>query len=452
MPVADDTVVHVVGAGLAGSEAAWQLAERRGISVVLHEMRPNLMTQAHVTSNFAELVCSNSFRSSDVNSAVGLMHEELRRMGSLIMACADISRVPAGGALAVDRELFSGKVTDCIVNHPMIHISYEEVNKIPDDWRHVIIATGPLTSESLATCIQEMTGKEHLSFFDAISPVIFADSLNYSTVWMQSRYDKGDTEEDRKAYINCPLTEVEYNNFIDALLSARVKEFHEWENTACFEGCLPIEVMASRGRDTLRYGPMKPVGLRNPHANGQRPYAVVQLRMENKLGNLYNMVGFQTKMLYSEQERVFRMIPGLEEASFSRLGGIHRNTFIDSPALLEDDFTLASRPGVRFAGQITGVEGYIESTAIGLLVAHFTADSILGIPSSHPDACTATGSLLRHVTVLNHSGKNFQPMNVNFGLFPELDLTVHGRKGKKDRGIMYSNRALERIVSFPYTL
>jgi methylenetetrahydrofolate--tRNA-(uracil-5-)-methyltransferase len=421
------SVIHIIGGGLAGSEAAWQAAAL-GARVVLHEMRPVRGTDAHQTDGLAELVCSNSLRSDDwENNAVGLLHEEMRRAGSLVLRAADAHRLPAGGALAVDRHGFSAEITAAIENHPNIEIRREEIGAPPDDWQSVIIATGPLTAPALSNTIRELTDEDALSFFDAIAPIVHKESIDFSTVWMQSRYDKGDGAD----YVNCPMNEEEYRAFIAALLAGEKTEFKEWEtSTPYFEGCLPIEVMASRGEDTLRFGPMKPVGLSDPRT-GRRPYAVVQLRQDNALGSLWNMVGFQTKLKHGEQTRIFRMIPGLQNASFARLGGLHRNTFINSPRLLDSSLRLKARPTLRFAGQITGVEGYVESAAIGLLAGRFAADE----SASAPPATTALGALLGHITG-GADAKTFQPMNVNFGLFPE----IAGRG--KDRKKAMAHRAL----------
>jgi methylenetetrahydrofolate--tRNA-(uracil-5-)-methyltransferase len=419
--------IHVIGGGLAGSEAAFQAAEA-GCHVVLHEMRPHTATDAHQSDGFAELVCSNSLRSDDAaNNAVGLLHEEMRRAGSLILRAADAVRLPAGGALAVDRQAFSDLVTKTLTLHPRVEIRREQVTSLPpEDWGSTIIATGPLTAAPLAAAISALTGESALSFFDAIAPIVYHDSINFEIAWMQSRYDKGDGAD----YINCPLSEDEYRGFVAALLAGEKTEFKEWEaSTPYFEGCLPIEVMAARGVDTLRFGPMKPVGLCDPRT-GRRPYAVVQLRQDNALGTLWNLVGFQTKLRHSEQTRIFRMIPGLEHASFARLGGLHRNTFINSPALLDESLRLKQRPHLRFAGQITGVEGYVESAAIGLLAGRFAAAEQTGHAVVNPPPTTALGALLRHITV-NADAKSFQPMNVNFGLFPELEASRSKSRARK---------------------
>lgn len=436
------TSVHVVGAGLAGSEAAWQLAEA-GVPVILHEMRPVVKTEAHQTDGCAELVCSNSLRSDDAEyNAVGLLHEELRRCGSLILSCADATKVPAGGALAVDREAFSALVTQKLHSHPLITVERGEVTSLPPvEWGPTIFATGPLTSGKLSAAVQAETGEDSLAFFDAIAPIVHKESINFDRAWFQSRYDKGTGTD----YINCPMSRDEYEAFLDALLAAEKTEFKEWEkDTPYFEGCLPIEVMAERGRQTLVYGPMKPVGLTNPHTPGVKPYAVVQLRQDNTLGTLYNIVGFQTKLKYAEQARIFRMIPGLETAEFARLGGIHRNTFLNSPRLLDRTLRLKTLPRLRFAGQITGCEGYVESASVGLMAGVFTARDVLGLPEALPPETTALGAILNHIT-LNAAAETYQPMNVNFGLFPEPpeEKDARGRKIRgRERKVLYSRRAL----------
>jgi methylenetetrahydrofolate--tRNA-(uracil-5-)-methyltransferase len=436
----------VVGGGLAGSEAAWQLAQA-GVTVVLHEMRPLRGTEAHRTDGLAELVCSNSFRSDDVmNNAVGLLHEEMRRAGSLVLQAADAHKVPAGGALAVDRVGFSQAVEAAIKGQPLIEIARGEIAGLPpEDWDSTIVATGPLTSPALAEAIRNLSGEDSLAFFDAIAPIVHKDSIDFGTAWFQSRYDKEGPAGDGADYINCPLDKEQYEAFIDALLAGDKTDFKEWEqNTPYFEGCLPIEVMASRGRETLRFGPMKPVGLTNPKT-GQRAYAVVQLRQDNALGSLYNMVGFQTKLKHAEQTRIFRTIPGLQAAQFARLGGLHRNTFINSPRLLDGALRLKAMPRLRFAGQVTGVEGSVESAAIGLLAGRFAAAERLGQAIVPPPPTTALGALLAHITG-GADDKTFQPMNVNFGLFPPLP--VQGRKGPrgKDRKQAMAQRALEDLV------
>jgi methylenetetrahydrofolate--tRNA-(uracil-5-)-methyltransferase len=434
-----NNILHIVGGGLAGSEAAWQAANL-GLRVVIHEMRPFVGTFAHKTGNLAEMVCSNSFRSDDSEqNAVGLLHWEMRAAGGLIMATADAHRLPAGGALAVDRETFAADVTERLTSHPNISVTNEEVTDLPSsgDW---IFATGPLTSTALGQALQRETGAEALAFFDAIAPIVHADSIDMSRAWMQSRYDKGETEEERTAYLNCPMDRDQYEAFIDALLAADKTEFHEGETAGYFDGCLPIEVMAERGRETLRHGPMKPVGLTNQHQPQIKAHAVVQLRRDNKLGTLYNIVGFQTKMKYGAQAGVFRMIPGLENARFARLGGIHRNTFLNSPTLLDGQMRLRSRPNIRFAGQITGVEGYVESVAMGLLAGRMAAGDIIGSALAPPPATTATGALITHITG-GAEARTFQPMNVNFGLFPPVQGLRGGRRGRRDRYRAYTDRA-----------
>ncbi|MBI1262508.1 MAG: methylenetetrahydrofolate--tRNA-(uracil(54)-C(5))-methyltransferase (FADH(2)-oxidizing) TrmFO [Rhizobiales bacterium] len=431
--------VHIVGAGMAGSEAAWQIAQA-GVSVILHEMRPIMKTDAHQTEGFAELVCSNSFRSDDhETNAVGLLHEEMRRAGSIVMAAANIAKVPAGSALAVDRNIFSDYVTKALNDHPLITVERGEVAGIPPaDWDNVIIATGPLTSESLGTAIAELTGGEELAFFDAIAPIIHRDSIDMSVCWYQSRYDKVGTGGEGeggsgKDYINCPLSREQYEVFIRELIEGEKTDFKEWEkNTPYFEGCLPIEVMAERGFETLRFGPMKPVGLTNIHNPDVKPYAIIQLRQDNKLGTLYNMVGFQTKLKHGEQTRVFRTIPGLEKAEFARLGGLHRNTFLNSPRLLDPLMRLKADPRLRFAGQVTGVEGYVESASMGLLAGRFAAAERQGRTPTPPPRTTALGALLAHITG-DANADTFQPMNVNFGLFPPVDLPVD-ENGRTPRG------------------
>jgi methylenetetrahydrofolate--tRNA-(uracil-5-)-methyltransferase len=419
--------VHIIGAGLAGSEAAWQIA-KADVPVILHEMRPQRMTEAHRTDGFAELVCSNSFRSDDAaNNAVGLLHAEMRRLGSLIMRAADANQVPAGGALAVDREGFSAAVTRALTEHPLIQIQRGEIAGLPPtDWQNVIVATGPLTSAPLADAIRELADENALAFFDAIAPIVHRDSIDMSVAWFQSRYDKvgpGGTGAD---YINCPLTKELYDGFVAALTAGEKTEFREWEaSTPYFDGCLPIEVMAARGHETLRHGPMKPVGLTNPHDPATKPYAIVQLRQDNKLGTLYNMVGFQTKLKYGEQQRIFRTIPALEKAEFARLGGLHRNTFLNSPKLLDSQLRLRVRPRLRFAGQMTGCEGYVESASIGLIAGLYAAAEARGEKLVSPPATSALGSLLGHITgghieTIEPGTRSFQPMNINFGLFPPL--------------------------------
>ena len=442
--------VHVVGGGLAGSEAAWQIAQQ-GVPAVLHEMRPVRNTDAHQTCTLAELVCSNSFRSDDAEyNAVGLLHQEMRQLNSLILTCGDAHKVPAGGALAVDRDGFAEAVQDAIMRHPHITIEREEVAGLPPtDWDNVIIATGPLTSPALSEAIASITGEESLAFFDAIAPIVTRDSVNLDIAWFQSRYDKGDGSD----YINCPMSKEQYYAFLDALIEGEKTEFKEWEkNTPYFEGCLPIEVMADRGRETLRYGPMKPVGLTNPHQPDQKPWAVVQLRQDNALGTLYNLVGFQTKLKYGAQQDIFRMIPGLEKAEFVRLGGIHRNTFLNSPRLLDSSFRLKAMPRLRFAGQITGCEGYVESAAVGLMVGRFAAAERLGRTFTPPPDTTALGALYGHITG-GAREETYQPMNVNFGLFPDLSAAEgrkeNGRKLKgRDRKRAYALRAARDLQTW----
>ncbi|WP_298566740.1 methylenetetrahydrofolate--tRNA-(uracil(54)-C(5))-methyltransferase (FADH(2)-oxidizing) TrmFO [uncultured Aliiroseovarius sp.] len=434
-----EKTLHIVGGGMAGSEAAWQAAHM-GVDVVLHEMRPNVGTFAHQSGDFAEMVCSNSFRSDDdEQNAVGLLHWEMRKANGVIMATADENRLPAGGALAVDREAFAQAVTAKLRALPNVRVDYGEITDLPDDgsW---IFATGPLTSPALGEAIARETGTDRLAFFDAIAPIVYADSIDMDVVWAQSRYDKGDTEEEQKAYLNCPMTKPQYEAFIDALLAADKTEFHDGETATYFDGCLPIEVMAERGRETLRFGPMKPIGLTNAHKPEDKPYAVVQLRRDNALGTLYNIVGFQTKMKYGAQTDVFKTIPGLENASFARLGGIHRNTFMNSPTLLDDQMRLKSRPNLRFAGQVTGVEGYVESAAMGLLAGRMAAAEILGRPLPKLPQDTAMGALIHHITG-GAEAKTFQPMNVNFGLFRPVDGLKGGRRGRKDRYKAYTDRA-----------
>ncbi len=416
--------IHVIGGGLAGSEAAWAIA-RAGVPVVLHEMRPLRGTEAHSTETLAELVCSNSFRSDDaVNNAVGLLHEEMRRAGSLIIAAGDAHKVPAGAALAVDRDGFSAHVQQALEAEPLVEIRRGEVAGLPPaEWDNAIVATGPLTSPALAEAIRQLTGEDALAFFDAIAPIVYRESIDFEIAWFQSRYDKAGPGGGGADYINCPMDQAEYEAFIDALLGGEQASFKEWEaSTPYFDGCLPIEVMASRGRETLRFGPMKPVGLTDPRT-GRRPHAVVQLRQDNALGSLFNLVGFQTKLKHGAQVEVFRMIPGLQQAAFARLGGLHRNTFLNSPKLLDAGLRLKAQPRLRFAGQITGVEGYVESAAIGLLAGRFAAGDRLGRSAVPPPPTTALGALLAHITG-GADAETFQPMNVNFGLFPPLDAKV----------------------------
>ena len=432
--------VHIIGAGMAGSEAAWQCV-RRGVPVILHEMRPKRMTEAHQSDGFAELVCSNSFRSDDkTGNAVGVLHEEMRKADSLIMGMGDMTKLPAGGALAVDREAFSDAVTTILQQHPLVTIEYDEVKGLPPkDWGNTIIATGPLTAPSLANAILEETGEDSLAFFDAIAPIVYKDSIDFSKAWMQSRYDKKGPGGDGADYINCPLDKEQYEAFIEALVSSDQTEFKDFEkDTPYFESCLPIEVMAARGAETLRWGPMKPVGLTNKHNPTVKAHAIVQLRQDNALGTLYNMVGFQTKMKYGAQAEIFKAIPGLENAVFARLGGIHRNTFINSPKLLNNQLQLNSRPDIRFAGQIMGVEGYVESAALGLITGRMAASQALGNVYPVPPLTTAMGSLVEHVTggYMTGSKAKFQPMNVNFGLFPPMEEEIVYPKvnGKRLRG------------------
>jgi methylenetetrahydrofolate--tRNA-(uracil-5-)-methyltransferase len=440
--------VHVVGGGLAGSEAAWQIAQA-GVPVVLHEMRPVRQTPAHQTQGLAELVCSNSIRSDDwAYNAVGLLHAEMRRCDSLIMACGDANQVPAGGALAVDREGFSQAVTARLEAHPLVSIVREEIAGLPPkEWDSVVVATGPLTSPALSQAVLDLTGEGQLSFFDAIAPIIHAESIDMGVAWRQSRYDKEGPGGDKAAYINCPMDKAQYERFVQAVLDGPKAEFKEWENVPYFEACLPIEVMAERGRETLRFGPMKPVGLTNPHKPEERPYAVVQLRQDNALGTLFNMVGFQTKLKHGAQTEIFRTIPGLEDAQFARLGGLHRNTFINSPRLLDGVLRLKADPRLRFAGQVTGVEGYVESAAMGLLAGRFAAAERRGEVATPPPGTTALGALVAHVTGgwLEGGGK-FQPMNVNYGLLPPMEAPRVDENGQKiplkERG-----RAKKRAMS-----
>ena len=423
---------------MAGCEAAWQAANM-GIQVTLYEMRPKVKTFAHQTEKLGEMVCSNSFRSNDhEQNAVGLLHWEMMRANGLVISTAYEHKLPAGGALAVDRDEFANSITNKLKSHPNIKISYEEVTSLPNEGKW-IVATGPLTSSKLANSIVEFTGTEALAFFDAIAPIVYFDSIDMSKAWMQSRYDKGETEEERTAYLNCPMTKEQYYKFIDALLAAEKTEFKEGETANYFNGCLPVEVMAERGLETLRFGPMKPVGLTNPHSE-EKPYAVVQLRRDNALGTLYNIVGFQTKMKYGAQKEVLRMVPGLEKAEFARLGGIHRNSFINSPTLLDNQLRFKPRSNIRFAGQITGVEGYVESASIGLLAGRFASLEIFNKSIPEVPINTAIGSLVNHITGGAHA-KTFQPMNVNFGLFPAIEGLKSGRKGRSDRYRGYTERA-----------
>lgn len=439
-----NNTLHIIGGGLAGSEAAWQAASK-GIKVILHEMRTETRhTEAHQTAGLAELVCSNSFRNDDVTSAIGLLHEEMRQAGSLIMTAADMHKVPAGGALAMDRDGFSQEIEVRLQSHPNVTIIREEITSLPSaSDGPTIIATGPLTSPALAASILAVTGEEHLAFFDAIAPIVYKDSIDFSKAWYQSRYDKPGPGGTGKDYINCPLTKEQYYQFIDALLEGEKTDFKEWEkNTPYFDGCLPIEVMAERGRETLSFGPMKPVGLTNPYST-EKPYAVVQLRQDNKLGTLYNIVGFQTKLKYGVQKEIFSMIPGLENAEFARLGGLHRNTFINSPKLLDAQLRLHNHPHIRFAGQVTGVEGYVESAAIGLLSGRFAASELLQEPANPPPAETALGALLNHITG-GAEASSFQPMNINFGLFPPINI----RAKKAARKSAHSERALQALKTW----
>jgi methylenetetrahydrofolate--tRNA-(uracil-5-)-methyltransferase len=459
--------LHIIGGGLAGSEAAWQAAEM-GVHVVLHEMRGVRGTDAHQTDHLAELVCSNSFRSDDAETnAVGVLHAEMRLAGSLIMRCGDKHQVPAGSALAVDRDGFSAAVTAEIENHPNIEVIREEVVGLPPkEWGPTIIATGPLTAPTLADEIAKATGADSLAFFDAIAPIVHFDSIDFKKAWFQSRYDKVGPGGTGKDYINCPMNEAQYNAFMDALLDGEKAEFKQWENVPYFDGCLPIEVMAERGRETLRHGPMKPMGLTNEHDPENKPYAVVQLRQDNALGTLYNMVGFQTKLKYGEQTRIFKSIPGLENVEFARLGGLHRNTYLNSPKLLDEKLSLKGYEHIRFAGQITGCEGYIESASIGILAARFAASEILGKSIEIPPITTAMGALLHHITTGHVSydedgtsneknRRSFQPMNVNFGLFPPIDKTQlkkpegqkrwRGKEKQTAKKRVYSARALEHF-------
>ena len=441
--------IHVVGGGLAGAECAWQIAEAR-VPVVLHEMRPVVKTAAHQTEGLAELVCSNSFRADDwEHNAVGLLHAEMRRLGSLIMSSGDATQVPAGGALAVDREGFSARVTEAITAHPLITVERGEVAGMPpSEWDSVVIATGPLTSPALSAAILERTGEDALSFFDAIAPIVLTESIDMDVAWRQSRYDKTGPGGDAAAYINCPMTEAQYHGFVDALLAGPKSEFKDWGHVPYFDGCLPIEVMAERGRETLRFGPMKPVGLTNPRDPEHKPYAVVQLRQDNALGTLFNMVGFQTKLKHGAQSEIFRAIPGLEKAVFARLGGLHRNTFINSPRLLDRQLKLKVEPRIRFAGQVTGVEGYVESAALGLIAGRLAAAERLGQPLEAPPETTALGALIAHITGghLGHGSGSFQPMNINYGLLPPMENPRFDHEGRrlnlKERG-----RAKKRAMS-----
>ena len=455
--------VHIIGGGLAGSEAAWQIVAR-GVPVVLHEMRPIRTTAAHKTDGLAELVCSNSFRSDDrETNAVGLLHEEMRRLGSLVMRAADGNQVPAGGALAVDRDGFSVAITHALASHPLVDIRREEVTELPADWNNIIVATGPLTSPALADTIRALTAEESLAFFDAIAPIVYRDSIDLGVAWFQSRYDKSGPGGSGADYINCPLTRAQYLAFVEALVAGDKMTFHDWEAaTPYFDGCLPIEIMAERGPETLRHGPMKPFGLTNSHQPEVKPYAVVQLRQDNRLGTLFNMVGFQTKLKHSEQVRIFRTISGLQRAEFARLGGLHRNTFLNSPKLLDPMLRLVAMPRLRFAGQITGCEGYVESAAIGLLAGRCAAAERLGEVPSLPPPTTAHGALLAHITGghierIDAGPPSFQPMNINFGLFPPLaqasdktpdDIHRHGTVRNITRKRALTARALSYLQAW----
>ncbi|WP_024352757.1 methylenetetrahydrofolate--tRNA-(uracil(54)-C(5))-methyltransferase (FADH(2)-oxidizing) TrmFO [Brevundimonas naejangsanensis] len=453
--------VHVIGGGLAGSEATWQIAQA-GVPVILHEMRRNepeeVRTDAHHTTGLAELVCSNSFRSDDWEfNAVGLLHAEMRALDSLIMACGDANQVPAGGALAVDRVAFSDAVTAKLEAHPLVTIVREEIAGIPPEgWDNVIVATGPLTSPALAEAILKATGEESLSFFDAIAPIIHTDSIDFDVAWRQSRYDKEGPSGDKAAYVNCPMDKAQYEAFIDALLDGPKADFKEWEDVPYFDGCLPIEVMAERGRETLRHGPMKPVGLTNQHNPTVKPYAIVQLRQDNALGTLFNMVGFQTKLKYGAQTDVFRMIPGLENAQFARLGGLHRNTFLNSPKLLDKQMRLKALPRLRFAGQVTGVEGYVESASMGLLTGRLAAAQALGRDLATPPPETAMGALVEHITGGHMEGSKFQPMNINYGLLPPLEAPkvdedgnrIHPKERGRAKKRLQSLRAIEALKAW----
>ena len=440
--------IHIIGGGLAGCEAAWQAAAS-GATVVLHEMRPDRGTDAHQTDMLAELVCSNSFRSDDwAYNAVGLLHAEMRKLDSIIMSCADRCQTPAGGALAVDREGFAAAVTRQVREHPSITVERGEVTTIPSGWDNVIVATGPLTSPALAETILGLTGRDTLSFFDAIAPIVHLDTIDMGVAWKQSRYDKEGPAGDNAAYINCPMDRDQYEAFIDALLQGPKTEFKDWEHVPYFDGCLPLEVMAERGRDTPRHGPMKPVGLTNPHNPTVKAHAIVQLRQDNALGTLWNMVGFQTKLKHAAQTEIFRTIPGLEKAVFARLGGLHRNTFIDSPRVLDDRLRLKARTDLRFAGQITGVEGYVESAAVGLIAGRLAAAERAGRALAIPPPTTALGALVNHITGghLDGDGRTFQPMNINYGLLPPMEAPKRAPDGQKfakaERG-----RAKKRLMS-----
>jgi methylenetetrahydrofolate--tRNA-(uracil-5-)-methyltransferase len=454
-----DADIHIIGAGLAGCEAAWQAAGA-GASVVLHEMRPLVGTAAHQGGDFAELVCSNSFRSDDFEyNAVGLLHAEMRRLGSLILTCADAHQTPAGGALAVDREGFASAVTAAISAHPSIRIERAEVAGLPPAaWDNVIVATGPLTSPALSAAIADLTGADALAFFDAIAPIVHAETIDMDVAWRQSRYDKEGPSGEAAAYINCPMNRDQYEAFIDALLAGPKSDFKEWEGTPYFDGCLPIEVMAQRGRETPRHGPMKPVGLTNAHRPDEKPWAVVQLRQDNALGTLWNMVGFQTKLKHGAQSAVFRIIPGLEKAVFARLGGLHRNTFLDSPRVLDARLRLRADPRLRFAGQITGVEGYVESAAVGLIAGRLAAAERSGRKLVLPPPTTALGALIGHITGghLSAGAGSFQPMNINYGLLPPMEAPprteggprfARGERGRAKKRAM-SLRALDDLEAW----
>ena len=436
--------INIIGAGLAGSEAAWQLA-KRGFKVKIYEQRTKeKKTFAHRTDDFAELVCSNSLRCDDVNTAIGLLHEEMRRFDSLIIRCADENKVPAGSALAVDRDGFSASIREALLQSGNVEVIREEITQLPiDSDEKWIVATGPLTSDALSQSIREISGEDKLAFFDAIAPIVYKESINFDIAWFQSRYDKETDGGDGKDYINCPLNKEQYVEFIDDLLASEKTEFKEWEkDTPYFNGCLPIEEMARRGAETLRFGPLKPVGLTNPRDPQNKPYAIVQLRQDNKIGTLYNLVGFQTKMKYGEQKRVFQKIPGLENVEFARLGGIHRNTFINSPKLLDELLRLKTHKHISFAGQITGVEGYVESAAMGMLNGIFIANELSQKQNPLFNNKTALGSLLRHITLNHDEQSDFQPMNVNYGLFDPLTEKMK----KANRKAAYSKRALEEIA------
>jgi len=448
--------IHVIGGGLAGSEAAWQIA-RQNVPVVLHEMRPSRKTPAHQTGDLAELVCSNSFRADDPQtSAIGLLHREMRCLDSLILAAADDHKLPAGGALAVDRGQFSAQVTEAVSGHALITVVREEIDGLPPKaWDNVIIASGPLTSASLGSALRTLTGERDLAFYDAIAPVVHRESIDMEKAWFQSRYDKAGPAGTGADYINCPLTQDQYFAFVDALVDADQAEPHPLaeEKTPYFNGCLPVEIMAERGRETLRHGPMKPFGLTNPHPGSAKPYAVVQLRQDNALGTLYNMVGFQTKLKHHAQVEIFRTIPGLENAAFARLGGIHRNTFLNSPKLLDGALRLRADPRLRFAGQITGCEGYVESAAIGLAAGRMAAAERTGEAFAPLPPTTALGALIAHITgghieIIDAGPPSFQPMNINFGLFPPIAGNLHGKKTALSRKAAIVLRAARDLDSW----